>query len=134
MKKLIAIACFALMGYGAQAQSTSTPAIDTVTDAGTKYLAFPKAFLNANGIWSAGVTITRLTGTAAGYAIIQGSLDGVTYSNLTNTSADSIALTNVASQAKNFYISVPKKVLNARIAVVGSGTQSIQIKGYSLKN
>lgn len=133
MKQIVTMIAVLLMGYAASAQSTSSPAIDTLTDAATEYLLQPKTkYFNGklDGCFSVGFVGTKISGTTAGYAIIQTSIDGTNYTNLYNSSADSFALTNTSgAQAKNWYINGVKPV-KVRIKVVGSGTQSTQIKGY----
>ena len=134
MKKILSILVLSVACLSAKAQSTSSPAIDTVTNAATENLQSPsKYFAGSDGVWTAGVVATRISGTAAGYAILQATVDGTNWAPLRGTSADSVVITNTASQFKNWYISgyKPKDV---RIQVVGSGTQSLQVKGYFIKN
>lgn len=135
MKKLLVIA-ISLFSYSAMAQSTSSPAIDTLTDAETPVLAQPNAsyFKASDGTWSVGVVATKISGTTAGYAILQASIDGTNYAPITGTSADSVALANVAgAQIKNWFMT-GKKPAKVRVQFVGSGTQSTQIKAFFIKN
>lgn len=135
MKKVL-FAAIMLCSAGAFAQSTSSPAIDTLTDAETPVLAQPNAsyFKASDGTWSVGVVATKISGTTAGYAILQGSIDGTNYSPLTGTSADSVALADVAGpQIKNWFITGTKPA-KVRVQFVGSGTQSTQIKAFFIKN
>lgn len=132
MRKLIAIALLAF-SINVQAQTTSTPAIDTLADAATVNLVSPANYFPGDGIFSVGVVATKIDGTTAGYAILQASIDGTNYKPLTGTSADSFALANTAgAQVKNWFLNgvKPNKI---RISIVGSGTQNTQVKGYFIK-
>lgn len=131
-----------LFGYSASAQSLSSPSIDTLTDAGSVTLATPVTnWLTGNdGKFTASATLTRISGTAAGYVILQGSADGTNYVNIecpvsfggNTTTQDSAAITNTAS-AQPFIWTCDKKLNKVRIVVAGSGTQSTQVKGYFIK-
>lgn len=126
MKKLIALACFACMGYAAQAQSAGSPAIDTLTDANTITIAQPNSTYfnnNMSGTWSVALVATKIDGTTAGKIYLDGSIDGVNYVVI-----DSLTLANVSgAQVKNIYIS-NKRVVKAQVRGVGSGTQNTQVK------
>lgn len=135
MKKLI-FGAFMLLSISTFAQSTSVPAIDTITDAETVTLAQPNAsyFKASDGVFSVGVVITKISGTTAGSAVIEASIDGTNYKGLYGTAADTFTVANTAgAQVHNWFVSgvKPSKI---RVRFIGSGTQSTQIKGYLIKN
>lgn len=135
MKKLI-LGAFMLFSISTYAQSTSVPAIDTITDAETVTIAQPNAsyFKASDGIFSVGVVITKISGTTAGSAVIEASIDGTNYKGLYGTAADTFAVANTSgAQVKNWFISGVKPA-KIRVRFIGSGTQSTQIKGFFIKN
>lgn len=136
MKQIFTLIAVLLMGYAASAQSTSTPAIDTVADAATVVLGQPSTtyFSGTNGTFAVGFVATKIDGTTAGSAIIQTSIDGTNWSNLYGTSADSFTVANTASAQHHVWYVSGVKAKNVRIQFVGSGTQNTQIKGYFIKN
>lgn len=131
MRKIMLLIALCI-SIGANAQtSTGT---DTLTNAGTLAIQTPVSYFNqSQGTWTASITATKISGTTAGYAILQTTVDGTNYTNLYGDSRDTFTLSNVATQSKNWYVSgvKPNRV---RINVIGSGTQSTQIKGYYIKN
>lgn len=136
MKQIIILLAIIATSFAAQAQSAGSPALDTLTDAGTVTISQPNAtYYNTNnsGTWSVTAQATKISGTTAGYAILQGSVDGTNFAPLTGTSADSVALTNTAGlQYKNWYIS-NKRVAKVQVVFVGSGTQSTQVLAKFVK-
>lgn len=131
MKQLI-IAALLLIGISAKAQSVS--GIDTLTNAGTKNMQTSSNYFNTSeGTWTASLTATKISGTTAGWAVLQASVDGTNFTPLRGNSTDSFALTNVAVQSKNWFISGVKPKL-VRVNVIGSGTQSTQLIVYYIKN
>lgn len=72
--------------------------------------------------------VTKVSGTVAGYAVIQGSNDGTNYLDV-NT--DSLLMTNVTTNTKVFVLTYNSH-LHYRIKFVGSGTMSAKIFGYAL--
>lgn len=84
MKKLFIflVAIFAFVAF-ANAQNTFTLANDTLTDATTSY----SAALNSStsmGTLVMQVTFTQISGTSAGSAYLQGSVDGTSFTNITD--------------------------------------------------
>lgn len=136
MKKILSFIAIVCMGYAASAQSSGSPALDTLDNAATVNILQPNATYyndNGSGIWSVSAQATKISGTTAGYAILQGSIDGTNFAPLTGTSADSVALTNTSGlQFKNWYIS-NKRVAKVRVQFVGSGTQSTQVAAKFVK-
>lgn len=135
MKKLI-FGAFMLFSISTYAQSTSVPAIDTITDAETVTIAQPNAsyFKASDGIFSVGVVITKISGTTAGRAVIEASIDNTNYKGLYGTAADTFTVANTSgAQVKNWFISGVKPA-KIRVRFIGSGTQSTQIKGFFIKN
>lgn len=131
MKQLI-IAALCLISISATAQTIT--GTDTLTNAGTLNLQSPANYFNTSeGVWTASITVTKISGTTAGYAILQASVDGTNFANVYNDSRDSFALTNTATQIKNWFVNGVKPKY-ARVRVVGSGTQSTQVKTYYIKN
>lgn len=146
MKKLIAIIGIALCGLTAQAQSSSTPAIDTLStssSADTVSLVSPaNYFSGGDGTFSVALTAIKQSGTPNANVILQQSVDGTNYVNLecpcrygtTNTTQDTVALANVAT-AQHFIWNCtgikPKKV---RLWIQAPySTQAVQVKGYFIK-
>lgn len=137
MKKIIALLAFSFIGFAANAQSASTPAIDTATDAETINLVAPaNYFKGADGTFAASIVATKISGTTGGTVYLQVSVDGTNYTNVMSkygNYADTFVLANTAgAQVKNWFLP-DTKVANARLRVVTSGTQSTQIKGYFIK-
>lgn len=106
---------------------------DTLTDTEVSY-----AYLNSNGSGS-GIRgkyedlglqflLTRLSGTAAGYAILQKSNDGTNWDNYWGTSADSATVANSASQILSFGVgNICYRYV--RVKFLGGTTMSIKASG-----
>lgn len=124
MKRIVTIlpfACFAFIA-NTHAQTALTPATATVTDAGTQNLA-----IKIPGSWTDltfQLNVTKVTGTPAGTAFLQGSLDGVNYATVPGT--DTLTLTNVASITKVWALN-RSRFLFYNVKVVGTGTQSTTV-------
>lgn len=111
---------------GANAQSALQPATDTLTNAATRNLSMK--ITGSNNVLTFQLNMTNISGTTAGTAFVQGSLDGVRFTTLKGT--DTVTLSNsvlvktweVARSNYSFY----------QIHVIGTGTQSTQLKGYAL--
>lgn len=134
MKQIVTLIALVLIGFATKAQTTSTPAIDTLTNAATENLLSPTNYFGQqDGTFAVGFVATKISGTTAGNAILQTTIDGTNWTNLYGTSADTFALTNTAgAQVKHWYVTgvKPNRV---RVSVVGSGTQSTQIKAFFIK-
>jgi len=133
MKKFIFLLAFVALAFSANAQvvamkATTGNTSDTVTNTGTEVLS---AQVNGyNKVVTVQVLITRLSGTLAGNVVLQGSLDGTTYTTLTQVAQpsnnDTVTLTNVAATSC-IYVIEPSKYLYYRVSVTGSGTMTARI-------
>jgi len=124
MKKLCSLVfalCLAAGVFAQDAVLMPLQAGDTITNTGTssKVLAVTSG---PSGVYLQAI-FNKLSGTGAGTAQLQGSLDGVNYVNI----GSAYTITNVTTQTTTFSIvaPVPKylKVLNT-----GSGTESVQVR------
>lgn len=103
---------------------TMTGSGDSITNTGTKYLTYA---LDGNVTASSiQVTFTKTSGTAAGKATIEYSIDG---SNYHRVSLDSFNVTNTTTQYKLWTLNVPNSYKYVRIKVVGSGTSRYILGG-----
>ena len=73
------------------------------------------------------VVATKISGTVAGTAILQASLDGTNYHSV---GVDTLTLTNVATNA-HLWSAAPNKYKYWRVKVTGSGTMSASVNGYA---
>ncbi len=135
MKKILSVSLASvllLIGSIASAQSgkynmatTNGLYLDTVVNAGAK-----SATVQVNGYMktvAVQVTVTKISGTVGGTAVLQGSLDGVNYYNVTG--ASSFTLTDVANQGTAWSL-VDPGYLYYRVLVTGSGTMSASLYAY----
>jgi hypothetical protein len=123
-----------MASHGAHAQagkfSLANPngfALDTLTNTTPK-----AASLQVNGYMktvAVQVTVTKISGVVAGTAVLQGSLDGVSYSNVAGATA--FTLTDVASQTASWQL-VDPGYLYYRVLFTGSGTMSASFSGIIL--
>lgn len=140
MKKITLIfMCMAMLSIAAMAQTSLKSqyglAVDTVTNAATKYLTTGAIKgIGSNGVLSVQVVITEISGTTGGTVTLEGSHDGTNwYGIYTGLKAGQPDSTNfvpadVASQAYRF------KVFNfadvyVRVKYTGTGTMSDKISG-----
>lgn len=136
MKKLLLIACLVTFGlcsaqpsgpeitYAAVGNLRSTPThpvIDTITNAVTKiqYGIIKKSNIHA----TFQATFTKISGTAAATAKLQGSINGTVWSDI----GSSYTVTDVASQVASFTV-VPSTWQYYRLQVVPTGTQSVKLQ------
>lgn len=123
MKKFIfsiVMFCFAFIG-STTAQTVNFTGTDTVVNTGTKNIS-----LSVSGAYNTGafqVVITKIDGTVAGNAILQGSVNGTNFVNI-----DTLATSNVATQTKIFTEN-PVKYPFYRVSYTGSGTMRAIISG-----
>lgn len=135
MKKLI-FGALMLLSVSTFAQSASSPAIDTVTDAETVTMSQPNAayFKASDGTFSVAIVVTKIGGTTAGSAVIEASIDGTNFKPLYGTSADTFTVANTSgAQVKNWFVTGVKPA-KVRVRFIGAGTQSTQLKAYFIKN
>jgi hypothetical protein len=122
MKKLLFILFAFTVSLAVNAQrATVMPLVagDTITNTGTS-----TKVLNATAGYSGcivQVNLVKLSGTGAGTVQMQGSLDGVTYTNV----GSAYTITNTATQSAYFNIVGPLPVY-IKVLCTGSGTESVQ--------
>lgn len=105
MKKAILFLFFILGGLFTQAQSVGSAvafAKDSTTNTQTKYLAIatPRA-INLDFAVGIYVIPVNKSGTGTASALVQGSVDGITYYDVINLSTDSVKL-NLAGVVKTY--------------------------------
>ena len=126
MKKLILLLVVLFAGLGLSAQTNFTNSGDTITNSGT--VSATAEIKNAGGV-SIQAVVTKISGTVAGTAVLQGSLDGSTYYTF---AADTLTLSDVSSQtliwnvAENYYV-------NYKVLFTGSGTMSAKAEAFYRK-
>jgi len=126
MKKLILLLVVLFAGLGLSAQTNFTNSGDTITNSGT--VSATAEIKNAGGV-SVQAVVTKISGTVAGTAVLQGSLDGTTYYTF---AADTLTLSDVSSQtliwnvAENYYV-------NYKVLFTGSGTMSAKAEAFYRK-
>lgn len=123
MKKLLSIlalvAVFAFSGVESKAQSAVLiSSTDTLNDAETVYISLPTL---TGGYYAIGIQakVTKVSGTVAGTAIIQGSLDGTNYVTI---GSDTLTFSDQATNTKVWAIT-PSVYQYHRVKFVSSGTQ-----------
>lgn len=140
MKRLLFSLLFALVAFAGIAQSSSE-SIPLLSDVAGKTTAQKQRDTISTGtetqsakiagyrdVVSIQVEVNRLSGTAGGTAILQGSLYGTanTFVNI-----DTLTFTNVAAQTKIFEVN-PSKYVFYRVAVTVSGTQSLDFRSLAV--
>ena len=130
MKNLLVILAIIVLGAVSYGQKVVVFTNDTITDTGTATLATGGFSVGSN--LTIVVTATQLTGTSAGSAVFQGSLDGVTYATISTAAVDSMTITNGATFTWN-----TKKVDSDgykyyRALFTGTGTSSTKVTGKYL--
>ncbi len=121
--KFIATILLFLFAFTAGAQVTTmtvTAADDTLTNADVGYAS--KTITGKAQAISFNVLLTRLSGTAAGTVILEGSHDGTIYGTVPGTST--FTLTNVASQTATFAVT-PSTHNYYRAVITTSGTVTL---------
>lgn len=110
------------------AATQMTPALDTITNVDTSYLIL--RLPGAKNILTAQLDVTKISGTTAGSATLQGSLTGVASSYNDIKGADTLTLTNVS---RSYHWVQPRSnFLYYRIRTLSTGTHSTQLKGFIL--
>lgn len=121
MKKLIMVLLIAVTAFIASESKAQSSVLvnttDTLTNTDTVYISLPTA---TGGYYAVGIqaVVSRVSGTAAGTAIIQGSLDGINYVDI---STDTLTFTNVATNTKIWAIT-PSVYQFHRVKFTSSGT------------
>ncbi len=128
MKKFLLLACMGLglafaMPQNAGAQVyTLAQSGDTVTNAETEYLTI--SVKQSYSVLSFQYVAVKLSGTVAGTATLQASLDGSNWIDL-----DTLTNTNVATQTFFSYVT-PNKYYYYRFACTGTGTMAARVYVY----
>jgi hypothetical protein len=121
MKKLLSVLLIAALAFIApQANAQSSVLVsstDTLTNADTVYISLPTA---TGGYYAVGIqaVVSKVSGTVAGTAIIQGSLDGTNYVDI---GTDTLTFTNVTTNTKVWAIT-PSVYQYHRVKFLSSGT------------
>lgn len=121
MKKFLSVLLIAALAFIApQANAQSSVLVsstDTLTNADTVYISLPTA---TGGYYAVGIqaVVTRVSGTAAGTAIIQGSLDGTNYVDI---GTDTLTFSNAVTNTKVWAIT-PSVYQYHRVKFISSGT------------
>lgn len=125
MKKLLLLSLLSVcIGLTSQAQfSIQMPLIlgDTIVNTGTVTKTVQVTTAPSGIVLQ--TNLTKISGTGAGTAQLQISLDNVNYVN----SGSAFTITNVATQATTFSIAAPVPQY-CRILFTGSGTESVQVR------
>lgn len=124
MKKVLIFLSLAVITFGAQAQvSTLLPLVagDTIANTGTVTKTV-RVTTGPSGIYLQAI-LTKISGTGAGTAQLQVSLDGTNFTN----SGSAFTITNVATQNAVFNVVAPVPEY-CRILFTGSGTESVQVR------
>jgi hypothetical protein len=96
--------------------------VDTVTNSATKYLTAPAPISGYKKLITIQFWAVEISGTTAGTAQVQASLDGSIWYNI----GSAYTLTDVASQTNGFTIT-DWGSLYLRVAITGSGTMSDKV-------
>jgi len=123
MKKYIfslLVFCLAFVTVG-NSQTMTFSGSDTVVNAATVNIALTVAPAYNSGAFQ--VVVTKVSGTVAGNAIFQGSVDGVNFVNI-----DTLTTSNVATQTKIF-TQTPVLYPFYRVSYTGTGTMAAIISG-----
>lgn len=126
MKKLLflSLALFAFMANSNAQLVTMTGSGDSIVNSGTKYLSYN---LDGNVVASSiQVIFTKTSGTSAGKATVEYSIDGTNYHRV---QLDSFNVANTTTQSRIWTLNVPNSYKYVRIKVVGSGTSRYRLNG-----
>jgi len=135
MKKILFIlSMFLLIASASHAQTgifamtgANTLALDTVTNTATKYMSgTAKGYMKTVAVQ---VTFTKISGTLAGSATLQASVDGVSFYPVPG--AGTFTLTDVASQGAVWSV-IDSPYQFYRVSITGSGTMAASFSGQLL--
>lgn len=127
MKSFLLIAflgCLAFTASAQRAQLLPLIAGDTIVNTGTVTKTLPALTAGYSGVMLQ-VNLAKISGTGAGTAQLQTSLDNVNWVNV----GSAFTITNVASQSAQFSI-IPPIPVYARLLFTGAGTESVQVQVY----
>lgn len=96
---------------------------DTVANTATEVLT--KQVPGTYSVLAVQAVVTKISGTAAGTVILQGSIDGTNYYAVGD---DTLTMTDVASKT-HIWVVTPSKYLYYRLSYTGSGTMSCRLQG-----
>lgn len=125
--RFLFILALGLISFSTQAQrAVLMPLVlgDTIVNTGTVTKLLPPLTAGYSGV-SIQANLAKISGTGAGTAQLQISLDGTNFVN----SGSAFTITNVTAQAASFTISSPVPVY-AQLLFTGSGTESVQVRIY----
>lgn len=144
MRKLLLSLAFVLIAGTSQLHaqtsllSVASKPLDTVTNTGVKALKNALPIKGAKQTVTIVATVTKLTGTAAGTVILQGSLDGVNFDRVRSANlmgavaVDSLLIKDVATPQVRQWTVVNSPFLFYRTQATGVGTTTFTIKGQYL--
>jgi len=119
----------------ANAQSyTMTSSVGNSSDTNTnaETVTLTKAITGSFAVISVQAVVTKLSGTAAGNIVLQGTVNGTNYVTITDlcqpSANDTFTLSNVTTQSCMWTIT-PSKYIGYRLSVTTSGTVSARIQG-----
>ena len=128
MKKLLflLVAMIAMITVDAQKAVFTMTGSDTIVN--TASVSVSQTYSSEYGNVAFQAVVTKVSGTVAGTVLLQGSLDGTNYVDI---STDTLSLTDVATQSKLWSVDAnPYKYY--RLKGTGSGTMAAIIAGYAL--
>lgn len=132
MKKYLAILALCFVSALTFGQTPKPVATATMTNAAVASAAYNLG-TGVGGKVMYQAVVTKVSGTVGGGIALQWSNDGVTWSNVVVTgiaATDTLALSNVATQEKKWYIDIPASA-KVRIRATGTGTMSATVALYA---
>lgn len=126
MKKICLLAILSLFAIGLNAQALMTGSPATVTNAVAQSVV--KEVTGVSKSVTVQFVVSKVSGTIAGKAYVQVSLDGTNY-----VSIDSMTLTDITTNSQATEIA-DNPYRFYKVLVVGSGTMSATLNGYILAN
>lgn len=136
MKKFILLFAlmFSIAGISNAQSYTMLSSVGNTSDTNTnaETVTLTKAITGSFAVISVQAVVTKLSGTAAGNIVLQGTVNGTNYVNLTDlcqpSANDTFTLTNVTTQSCMWTIT-PSKYIGYRLAFTTSGTVSAKVQG-----
>lgn len=136
MKKFILLFAlmFSIAGISNAQSYTMLSSVGNTSDTNTnaETVTLTKAITGSFAVISVQAVVTKLSGTAAGNIVLQGTVNGTNYVNLTDlcqpSANDTFTLTNVTTQSCMWTIT-PSKYIGYRLAFTTSGTVSARVQG-----
>jgi len=128
MKKFIiflAIALVASVSYGQKVVAFTT---DTITNTET-LVTFATGELSAGTEVTCVILATRLTGTTAGTAVFEGSIDGTIFADISAASTDTMTIVTTGTHAWNTEKLTSSGYKYYRINISSTGSHTTEITG-----